>query len=240
MDDRVLRAADNNARWCDLVCRSHRVPTATQDGLWVALRRSPYLYPDAVTLAPGLTAGDVLRSVEDGPGCSVKDSFADLDLAPLGFDELFRAHWIFREPAPSPGGGAPSWSIVDADEGLDEWARAAGLSGTLQSDLLRDPSVRILATCGPDGIGAGAVANRTGSLVGVSNVFTTTIAADEAWAEIATALALVFPSLPLVGYERGEHLRAALASGFTELGELRVWLRSSAGPPRGDPRTARS
>jgi hypothetical protein len=73
---------------------------------------------------------------------------------------------------------------------------------------------------GPDGPSAGAVANRTGPVVGVSNVFTTTIAADEAWAGLPHALAAVFPSLPLVGYEHGE----ALAAGFTEVGALRVWL----------------
>jgi hypothetical protein len=224
VDDRVLHAADNNARWCDLVCRSHGIPTAFQYGLWVALRRSPDLYPDAVTLIPGLATEDVLRSVQDGPGCSVKDSFDALDLAPMGFDELFRAQWIFREPAPSRPNTALAWTVVETDEAFREWTRAAGLSGIFRSSLLRNPSVRILAVHGPNGLTAGAVANRTGPVVGVSNVFTTTIAADEAWAGIPHALAVVFPSLPLVGYEQEEDLQAALGGGFTEVGALRVWL----------------
>jgi hypothetical protein len=76
--------------------------------------------------------------------------------------------------------------------------------------------------------GAGAIVNRTGPVVGVSNVFTTTITADEAWAGIAPAVAAAFPSLPLVGYEQGDELQAALAAGFTQVGALRVWLRPAA------------
>src|SRR5437660_9690028 len=102
MDDRARCAAANNARWCDLVCRSHGIPTAMAPGLWVALERSPELYPDAVTLLPSVSVQDVLAAVQDGPGCSVKDSFATLDLGRAGFDELFQAQWIFHEPA-APG-----------------------------------------------------------------------------------------------------------------------------------------
>ena len=118
-DERVLYAADNNARWCDMVCRSHGIPTAMQDGLWVALGRSPDLYPDAVTLLPGIAAEDVLGAVQAGPGCSVKDSFAALDLTQMGFAELFRAQWIFREPGPLPQSRAQDWTVVETDEGLD-------------------------------------------------------------------------------------------------------------------------
>ena len=162
----------------------------------------------------------------------MKDSFADLDLAPLGFDELFRAHWIFREPALSTD-SAVHWGVVESATELAEWAQAAGAGDTLRKSLLRDPSVRILAARGPGGPGAGAVANHTASVVGVSNVFVRTLAAEEAWAGIAAALADLFPSLPLVGYEHGEALRPALASGFSTIGALRVWLRPYAGELNG-------
>ena len=78
---------------------------------------------------------------------------------------------------------------------------------------------------GPDGLAGGGIANRTGSVVGVSNVFTTTMAVPDAWAGIVHALATLFPSLPQVGYERGESLESALAAGFSEIGPLWVWLR---------------
>ena len=56
--------------------------------------------------------------------------------------------------------------------------------------------------------------NRTGSFVGVSNVFTTTISAEEAWAGLVKTLAVIFPFLSFVGYEQGHDLEAARASGF--------------------------
>lgn len=193
-------------------------------GVWVARRRAPELYPDAVTLFPGVAAQDALRSTQGGPGCSVKDSFADLDLARLGFDELFEAQWIFRAPAPAPPTSTLSWTVAKTDDELAEWAYAAGLTNTIRDELLRDSSVRILAARGPDGLTAGAVANRSESVVGVSNVFTTTVSVDAVWFSLADAIAAVFPSLPLVGYERSEDLQAALAAGFTAIGALRVWL----------------
>ena len=94
----------------------------------------------------------------------------------------------------------------------------------LHPELLHDAEARLLAVHDQNGISAGAVANRTGPVVGVSNVFATTIDEAEAWAGIPAAVTAVFPSAALVGYERGTGLRAATAAGFHELGPLRVWL----------------
>ncbi len=35
-DDRVSLAVENNAEWCDLVCRSRGIPTSWQTGFWVS------------------------------------------------------------------------------------------------------------------------------------------------------------------------------------------------------------
>jgi hypothetical protein len=228
VDDRVLAAAESNARWCDLVCRSHGIPTVTERRHWVALRRSPDLYPDAVTILPGAVVEDVLRSAQDGPGCSVKDSFADLELGRLGFDELFRARWIFRDPVLSSTQRSAIWAVVETADDLAEWAQAADATDTFRSGLLRDPAVRILAARGPDGLKRRRHRQSDRVSGRVSNLFTTTMAVEEAWTSLADALAVHFPALPLVGYEHGEDLQAALASGFTEIGALRVWLRPSA------------
>jgi hypothetical protein len=107
-------------------------------------RRSPEFYPDAVTRAPGLAAEAVLERVDDGPGCSVKDSFGDLDLGSHGFHELFRAQWIFREPA-APTATQLRWATVQTAGDLADWTRAAHLEGTIRSELLHDEAVRILA-----------------------------------------------------------------------------------------------
>ncbi|MGW6708828.1 hypothetical protein ACWGDE_28610, partial [Streptomyces sp. NPDC054956] len=110
-----LLAADNNARWCEAVCRAHGLDVSLGEHLWTSPRRTPPYYPDAVTLRPQVPEAEVLTWIDtDGPGCSVKDSFADLDLAPDGFEVLFDAQWIHR-PA-----DAPAVLPAPADEpGLD-------------------------------------------------------------------------------------------------------------------------
>jgi hypothetical protein len=55
-----------------------------------------------VTLDPAATAADVLPFVDGSAGCSVKDSFATLELP--GFSVLFEARWIACDPGvPEPG-----------------------------------------------------------------------------------------------------------------------------------------
>jgi hypothetical protein len=48
-----------------------------------------------------LLARDVVRHVDDSHGCSIKDSFASIELSAEGFRPLFEAEWIHRAgPAP--------------------------------------------------------------------------------------------------------------------------------------------
>ena len=157
----------------------------------------------------------------------MKDSFATLDLGRHGFDELFEARWIARDPAPAKSPVRP-WTVVRAEDALAEWTEAAGLTGVLGAELLRRPDVRFLAARDENRISAGAVANLTGPVVGVSNVFARTIGNDEAWASLPAAVEEVFPSAVLVGYEHGPSLRAAMAAGFRDVGPLRVWLAPPA------------
>jgi hypothetical protein len=95
----VASAARNNAELCALVADTG---TFAADA-WTSPTRTPPLYADAVTLVPGVDPEALLARVETGPGCAVKDSYADLDLAPLGFHVLFDAQWICR-PAGTSGG----------------------------------------------------------------------------------------------------------------------------------------
>jgi ribosomal protein S5 len=113
---------------------------------------------------------------------------------------------------------------VRTAEELAEWTAAAGLTNILSPDLVTHAKVRFLAARDQHGISAGAVANLTGPVVGVSNVFATTLGEYEAWAAIPAAVNAVFPSAVPVGYEHGTGLRAAIAAGFSDLGPLRVWL----------------
>ena len=95
---RAELAVAENAAWCALVCGGQFGPRA-----WTSRARTPEFYPDAVTLTPDATAADVLPFVDGSAGCSVKDSFATLELP--GFSLLFEATWL----ACGPGVPEPGW-----------------------------------------------------------------------------------------------------------------------------------
>ena len=221
----MLVAASNNAHWCDVVCRSHGLPTRSDDDLWVCLRRSPPWYPDAVTLRPGVAAHDVLSFVDSSPGCSVKDSFADLDLTSAGFRVLFEARWIHRPPAPVPASDGPAWREVTTPARMRQWVSAHGGGGNVRPELLRQPGVTFLGAYDGDALVGGAVTNRSPSVLGVSNMFGDSTDPVTAWLGATAAVTARHPRATLVGYEAGASLDAARAAGFVAAGPLRVWVK---------------
>jgi hypothetical protein len=77
-------------------------------------------------------------------------------------------------------------------------------------------------------LAGGVVLNRSPGLVGLSNLFAAGSSdAAAVWSSAITAAASHFPGLSLVGYEHGDDLTLALASGFAALGALRIWLHGS-------------
>ncbi|WP_241518502.1 hypothetical protein [Streptomyces sp. CB03238] len=221
-------ATRNNAEWCAALCRAHGLGAGTfGDRAWTHPRRTPPYYPDAVTLAPDASAADVLDGVDRRtPGCSVKDGFATLDLTGHGFEPLFDAQWIHR-PAGAPLRESPDaapWEPVRTAAELAAW-ETAWSDGDDPLDLFRpalltDPATTVLAGRAPDGrIVAGAVVSHSADVTGVSNVFGT-----DPWPGCLAALARVRPGTPVVGYEHGDDLAAALRHGFTATGTLRVWV----------------
>ncbi|MFF4367666.1 hypothetical protein [Streptomyces sp. NPDC001594] len=232
----LLRAAArNNAEWCGAVSRGGHFRRT----LWCSPRRTPPLYPDAVTLTPAASAADVLAGVDTAtPGCSVKDSFASLDLAPAGFEVLFEAQWIHRPAgaaaapaAAASAGGGPEWDEVEGPHGqLRAWEAAwSGGEGTglFHPGLVREGIV-FLAGYVEGRIAAGAVLSTGGGVVGVSNVFGRSGEdIDSAWPAALDAAARHWPGLPVVGYEHGDGLDAAVRAGFAPIGPLRVWLQTA-------------
>lgn len=230
----VQAAARNNAEWCDAFCRTHGSEGRFGDELWWSPVRTPPFYPDAVTLVPGVAVEEVLSRVDTGDGCSVKDSFADLDLAGAGFTRLFEADWLHREATVSGDGSDRSWSVVATEEQLGEWevgwGETIGPERLFRSELLDLGDVRLLARYEGGRIVAGAIANRSASVIGLSNVFATGRDLEAAYRGAVAAAAGIWPGASLVGYESGPPLEAARRAGFDAIGRLVVWWKGSTEP----------
>jgi hypothetical protein len=129
-----------------------------------------------------------------GGAVSIKDSFARLDLAPDGFGVLFDAHWIVHG-SPRPAASALVWTPVDTARELEVWTGEAGLVGIIRAELLAEPSIRIFAGRHSDhgAIVAGAIANATGEVVGVSNVFGEHRDPRTIWRDVQGVTAAAFP-----------------------------------------------
>ena len=196
---------------------------------WTSLTRTPPLFPDAVTLTPAVTAPDLLARIDPSAGCSIKDSFASLDLGPFGFTVLFEAQWIVRlaQPLP-PEPGALNWQVVREPRGLAQWERVwcgeDGPSGVIRVELLGLDSVAILAAHDGPQVVAGAILNRSSTVVGVSNFFAESGAESAGWVGCLRLADALFPSATLVGYEAGDALVTARRHGFVPAGPLRVWI----------------
>lgn len=217
-------AVSNNVDWCALISRGGGVADPSK-GVWLVTGSPAPLFPDAVTLRAAVSAEQLNSMLSDRPVCSVKDSFADVDLEPYGFRELFTGRWIgqIRMPVRSR---STDWSCIADPAELESWCAAAQLPEVLPPGLLQDRSVRVLAAYQDGLLAAGAIANRSDAVVGLSNVFQISRGEPWIWGRITTVVAHHFPGLPIVGYEHGSELDAALAAGFSDLGPVRVYLRS--------------
>lgn len=234
MTDRILLAARNNALWCDAVARSHGVRTTMDEAAWTASTRTPPYYPDAVTLSPDVGEYDVLARVDDSDGCSVKDSWSRLDLALEDFARLVVGEWVWLDPATSvaPGTGRHWRPVTRAGElatWVRSWASDPDAEAILRPSLLEVPGVHLLAARASTDPGspvvAGAIVNVTGEVAGLGNVFAVDGDVPAAWRGAAAAAREVVGGRPLVGWEAGDTVDAAVAAGCERIGPLSVWLK---------------
>jgi len=232
--DRIALAARNNALWCDAVARSHGVRGTFDEQAWAAPTRTPPFYPDAVTLSPTVEEYDLLGRIDDSDGCSVKDSWARLDLTLEDFARLVVGEWVWLDPSTAlpegAGAGARTWQRVMDAAALTEWVRAwssdADAAAILRPSLLDEPGVHVLAARSQTGaVVAGAILHVTGEVAGLGNVFALDGDDHRAWREAAASAREVAPGIPLVGWEAGDTVAAAVATGCERLGPLTVWLK---------------
>ena len=231
-DAHARAAARSNAHWCDAVCRAHGLPGEFATDAWTNPRRTPPLYPDAVTLTGAATVEHILDRVDlSAAGCSIKDSFACLDFAAAGFRVLFDARWIcLYQPAPPPSSPSqPIWTPAASAAELSAWERAWGEGGGERSPmfppaLLAEPTVTFLLGRLSGRVIGGCALSTSAGVVGISNLFHVDGDLEAAWTGAMSAIALLLPGRPVVGYERDDALPAALDHGFEPIGPLRVWL----------------
>jgi hypothetical protein len=222
-------AAANNAEWCDAVCRAHGIETEVDAQAWTSRSRTPPLYPDAVTLVPHPPVPELLARIDSSPGCSIKDSFASLDLTGYGFRVLFDAQWVVRAPIDPPAlPDSPRWVVVRDVDGFGAWENAwqsrDGAPDVLRADLLRTQSVTVLGAHVDDRVVGGAVLNRSAAVVGISNFFAEDPITSISWQGCVALVCALVPGATLVGYESGQTLGAVRTDGFTAVGPLRVWV----------------
>ncbi|MGW5238202.1 hypothetical protein ACWEOW_04670 [Monashia sp. NPDC004114] len=230
--DRVLLAARNNALWCDAVCRTHGLRGSMAADAWSVPTRTPPYYPDAVTLSPDVDEYDLLARLDSTDGCSVKDSWSRLDLTVEDFARLVVGEWVWLGPGQARSGDGRWWEPVGSADDFAHWVRAWASDedalAVLRPDLLMEPGVHVLAARSHPGgdIVAGCIVNITGEVAGVSNLFDSDGGDPErTWRGAATAAHEVVDGIPLVGWEAGDSLAAAVAAGCERIGPLTVWIR---------------
>jgi len=221
VDSRLRRAVDANIGWYEDIFAMHGIGSTLEDGLWSSLGPPPPLHSDVVTLDPAVRAEQVLERLAGRPHAGVKDSFAALDLSSAGMDVLFTATWIHREPATA---GGTAWRAVRTADALAAWNAGWDTADVLLPALLERAHVRILERAEGGEVTGGAVVRLASGVVDVSNVHGLGGHGVD-WTELAAAIASAFPDRPMVGYERGADLDAAVAGGFVPVGDLRVWAR---------------
>ena len=227
----------NSRGWYEAVLRPHGISGAITGGVWTCRQRVPPYYSNAITLDSSDPAvqTEVLRDLAkdlDRP-FSVKDSFAALELAPLGLRPLFDAEWMWRDPSlDPPEHRLPDleWQRVTSVEELERWEAAWRANGSpadtrvFLPDLLTSGDVVLLAGYEGGRIVAGCAANHSPGVIGFSNFFAEDADREPVMASALAAVMLLAPGLPVVGFDSGADLAHARRLGFHTVGALRVWL----------------
>lgn len=227
MREMVDIAVLNNVLWCGIVCETHGIPAISRKHIWRTESKALTYYPGMITLSRHVTIDDVRGLISNKEVSSIKDSFALLDLSPWNFEMLFTAEWIHHDPVDHLESLPSGWSRVTTVNDLADWTTAHGTENIVRPELLERPEVKIYLKK-KEGEVAGFIANLGADAVGISNAFSS-VNRDHLWSAIHRIVAYEFPGLSMVGYERGAGLNAALKSGWTTIGPLRVWVRSKNG-----------
>jgi len=229
-DQRAIMAAQNNADWYAMMFDVHGLRYRRSDIAFLAIDKPPPYHSRMTTVDP-LAQEQLLQLISQNIHCTgfgVKDAFNCLQLESQGMTALFSANWIYADRIQSAN--TNNWVQIHSLDDLLLWENAwkAGGSPSNQTQfpkpILSRNDVFIWGRRSTTGFDAGVIANVSTDCVGLSNCFGQD--AFPAAAALCAQLASSQPrKLPIVGYERGDDLDAALQSGFTTTGNLRVWVK---------------
>jgi hypothetical protein len=223
VDPRLRAAVDASVCWYEEMFAVHGLAHRVVDGMWLALGRPPALHSAAKSVQPWASSERALSGVAAFEHCSIADSFATLNLP--GFELLFHARWLFREPPPPSRGRLPAgWAPVRSPSELAAWTAQHDTTEVLLPTLLNRPGITVLARRSEDRLQAGAVLHACSGLVSLSNVWTAPGQQPD-WRALVHLVAAMHPGLALTGYEHGEDLSHAQEAGFTDVGPHLVWYR---------------
>ncbi|ASK63846.1 hypothetical protein CFK37_17615 [Virgibacillus phasianinus] len=133
MTNFVQKAVLNNIDWCKRVCETHGMKHISKENVWGLLEKAPTYYPEIITANRDSPLDEINFFLKNGKVSSVKDSYANLNLKPLGFEILFEAEWIYHEPL-SNRGQVNKWRIITTDRELEQWTTVSGLDTIIKSE----------------------------------------------------------------------------------------------------------
>lgn len=219
-------AAHNNADLCAAIMAANRVRTKRDDIAFFCIDNPLPFYPKLITLDP--TATSELTSRINGI-TGIKDSFSSLNAKALGLKVAFDASWIWREVNRQ---SMPSkWVHIENAHDLGEWHQAWRGEGSptdqviFTPECLKNPTLAFLARISGSKIEAGCIANLSENVVGMSNVFSKISNDQSLYQGALSAVSTIGNGRPVVGYEHGADLEAAISAGFNVIGPLRVLIR---------------
>lgn len=216
----------NNVVWCGIVCDTHGISQTSKENVWGLMSKAPAFYPDIVTSNKEVTEDEIIDFIGSREIFSIKDSYANLDLSPIGFKILFEAEWIYHKPIYNFNFFQSDWRVITTESDLAKWTKIQGTGNVIKPILLKREDVRIFMLEKKDGI-SGFIANIGAGAVGITNIFSSEHTIEDLWSTLPKVVSNEFPGLPLVGYEQDGNLTVAIQSGWASIGPLRVWIKSN-------------
>lgn len=235
MNKYLLAAVENNALWCDLVCRLNKVPGKFDVSFWANNKIAPPLYPNIITLKPISNNHDELERLHlllktcQLSTFFIKDSFCELDLSGLKFKKIIDAQWIAMEPSRMDWKNSP-WQRVNSVSKLAPWIRSWKEREKMHTEvfkpqILTEEDVWICGLYAGNQFIQGAILYMNDNSVGISNVFSKTGTDRNFWSELVDFIGVNFPGRVIVGYESGDNLISAREAEFEAIGNLAIWKK---------------